>query len=61
MELAIASAVILGSLIAWLQTSVEIQMHRKDGKLDFSFKLKKDKTEGKTLAAVATTVANLIP
>ena len=54
-ELAIASAVILGSLIAWLQTSVEIQMHRKDGKLDFSFKLKKDKTEGKTLAAVATT------
>jgi len=24
-ELAIASAVILGSLIAWLQTSVEIQ------------------------------------
>jgi hypothetical protein len=50
-ELAIASAVILGSLIAWLQTSVEIQMHRKDGKLDFSFKLKKDKTEGKTLAA----------
>jgi hypothetical protein len=58
---AIASAVSLGSLIASLQTSVEIQMHRKDGKLDFSFKLKKDKTEGKTLAAVATTVANLIP
>ena len=60
-ELAIAGAVILGSLIAWLQTSVEIQMHRKDGKLDFSFKLKKDATEGKTLADVAKTVSKLIP
>jgi hypothetical protein len=60
-ELAIAGAVILGSLIAWLQTSVEIQMHRKDGKLDFSFKLKKDATEGKTLVDVAKTVAKLLP
>jgi hypothetical protein len=60
-ELAIAGAVILGSLIAWLQTSVEIQMHRKDGKLGFSFKLKKEATKGKTLADVAKSVAKLIP
>ena len=60
-ELAIAAAVILGSLIAWLQTSVEIQMNRKDGKLEFSFKLRKEATEGKTLADVAKTVAKLLP
>lgn len=60
-ELAIAGAVILGSLMAWLQTSIEIQMHRKDGKLDFSFKVKKNATEGKTLADVAKTVSKLIP
>ena len=60
-ELAIAGAVILGSLIAWLQTSVEIQMQRKDGKLDFSFKLKKAATDGTTLATIAKTVAKLVP
>jgi hypothetical protein len=59
-ELATAGAVILGSLVTWLQTSVNIQMHRKDGKLDFSFKLKKEATEGKTLADIAKTVAKLI-
>jgi hypothetical protein len=60
-ELAIAGAVILGSLVAWLQTSVEIQMNRKGGEVDFSFKLKKDATKSKTLADVAKTVAKLIP
>jgi hypothetical protein len=60
-ELAIAGAVILGSLTAWLQTSVEVQMHRKGGKLDFSFRLKKGATGGKTLADVAEIVAKLIP
>jgi hypothetical protein len=60
-ELAIAGTVILGSLITWLQTSIEIEIHRKDGKLEFSFKLKKNATEGKTLADVAKTVAKLIP
>jgi hypothetical protein len=60
-ELAIAGAVILGSLIAWLQTSVEIQINRKDGKLAFSFKLKKEATAGKTLTDVAQTIAKLIP
>jgi hypothetical protein len=59
-ELAVAGAVILGSLIAWLQTSVEIKMQRKEGKLDFSFKLKKDATERKTLADIAGTIAKLI-
>jgi hypothetical protein len=59
-ELAVAGAVILGSLITWLQTSVEILIHRKDGKLDFKFKLKKATTEGKTLANVAKNVGKLI-
>ena len=59
-ELAAASAVILGSLIAWLQTSLEIQILRKDGKVEFSFKLKKGATAGKTLADVARTVGKLM-
>jgi hypothetical protein len=46
-ELALAGAVILGALISWLQTTIEIEMNRgKDGKLDFSFRLKKEATSG---------------
>ena len=60
-ELAIAGAVILGSLVAWLQTSIEIKVNRKGGKLDFSFNIKKDATQGKTLHDIAKTVAGLIP
>jgi hypothetical protein len=37
------------------------QMHRNDGKLEFSFKLKKSATDGKTLADVAKIVAKLLP
>jgi hypothetical protein len=60
-ELAIAGAVILGSLVTWLQTSVEIDVHRQDGKTVFNFKLKKAATKGKTLTDIAHAVLKLIP
>ncbi|NIE59624.1 MULTISPECIES: hypothetical protein [unclassified Burkholderia] len=60
-ELAISGAVVLGALIAWLQTSVEIEIHRTDGKLDFKFNVKKGPTNGQTLADIAKIVAGLIP
>jgi hypothetical protein len=59
-ELAMAGAVILGALITWLQTSVEIQIARKEGKVDFDFKLKKESTDKSTLSEVAKTVARLV-
>jgi hypothetical protein len=60
-ELAIGGAVILGSLVAWLQTAIEIEILRKDGKSEFTFRMKKDATKGKTLTDIAKTIAKLIP
>jgi hypothetical protein len=60
-ELAAAGAVILASLVTWLQTSVEIELHRKDGMLEFGFKLKKAATGEKTLVDIANTIGKLIP
>jgi hypothetical protein len=59
-ELAMAGAVVLGALITWLQTVVEIKIARKEGKLDFEFKLKKESTDKSTLSEVAKTVASLV-
>lgn len=60
-ELAIGGAVILGALVAWLQTAIEINILYKDGKSAFTFRLKKDATKGSTLADLAKTVGKLIP
>lgn len=60
LELAIGGAVILGSLVAWLQTAVEIEVRRKNGKTEFRFNLKKAATDRKTLADLAKTVSKLI-
>jgi hypothetical protein len=59
-ELALAGAVILGALISWLQTMIEIEGSRKDGKFDFSFKLKKRASGDKIVSAAARTVSRLI-
>ena len=36
-ELTLAGGVILGGLVTWLQTKVEIDVQRKGGKTDFGF------------------------
>jgi hypothetical protein len=61
LELAASGAIILASLVTWLQTAVEIELHRKDGKVEFGFKLQKAATEGKTLGAIAATIGKIIP
>jgi len=59
-ELAVAGAVILGALITWLQTAIEIEVNRKDGKLDFNFKLKKKASNSNIISVTAKTVSRLI-
>lgn len=55
-ELAISSAIVLGAVITWLQTKVELKVNRKDGKTDFSFAMKKAGTSNSLLKTVAETV-----
>jgi hypothetical protein len=60
-ELALAGAVIMGGLVTWMQTSIDIGINRhKDGTLDYSFKLKKEATGEKLMDKIATTVSSLI-
>lgn len=59
-ELAIATAVILGGLITWLQTHIEIDIARKEGKTEFSFKLKKEKTSEELIKKVVEPISKVI-
>jgi hypothetical protein len=59
-ELAIATAVILGGLITWLQTHIEIEVKRNKGKTEFSFKLRKEKTGDDLIKKVIEPVSKII-
>jgi len=60
-ELALAGAVILGGLITWMQTTIDIGINRqKDGTLDYSFRLKKKASGDKLVSNLAKTVSSLI-
>lgn len=59
-ELALATAVILGGLISWLQTKIEIDVVRKDGKTDFRFKLRKEKTSDDLIKKVIDPVKKIV-
>jgi hypothetical protein len=60
-ELALAGAVILGGLIIWMQTSIDIGINRhKDGTVDYSFRLRKKPSGEGTLRQVTKTVTGLI-
>ena len=60
-ELALAGAVILGALVSWLRTTIEIEVNRgKDARLDFSFRLKKEASGDKIISDAAQTVGRLI-
>lgn len=59
-ELALAGAVILGALVTWLQTKVEIAVHRKDGKTDFRFHVRKDGAGDSLIETIAKQVVGLL-
>lgn len=60
-ELALAGAVILGSLIAWLQTTIDISVGRgEDGKTQYSFKLRKEAASSDVVKDVAKQVGGLL-
>jgi hypothetical protein len=60
-ELALAGAVILGGLITWMQTAIDIGINRhKDGTRDYSFRLKKKASGDKLLSNLTKTVGSLI-
>ena len=60
LELVLASAIILGTLISWLQTRVKLRVSRKNGKLDFDFEIEKDTTDPETLKEVAKAIIGLL-
>src|SRR5262249_52967953 len=51
-----SSAIGLGVLITWLQTKISLKVHRKDGKVDFEFNLKKDASSSALVKTVADAV-----
>lgn len=59
-ELASAGAIILGGLIAWLQTKIDIQVTRADGKTEFSFKLRKEAAGIDVVKQVARQVGGML-
>jgi len=59
-ELAIGAAVVLGLLITWLQTKIDIKISREGGETSWSFELHKDATDPETIKEVASTVAGFV-
>ena len=55
-ELDYSSALVLGMLITWLQTKLDLKVQRKDGRVDFEFNLRKDAASSTLLTTVANTV-----
>ena len=59
-EMAIAGAVILGSIITWLQTKINIKVTRKEGKTEFHFEINKETTDPSLIKDVAKSVSSLL-
>ena len=59
-ELAISSAIVLGALISWLQTKLQLKVSRKEGKTDFEFELKKQGASNSVIKQVANVVKKAI-
>lgn len=59
-ETAAAGIVVLAALISWLQTKVDIKVHRKDGKTEFLFHLRKAATDPETLKNIANTATQVL-
>lgn len=59
-ETAAAGLVVLGALIAWLQTKVDIKIHRKDGKTEFLFHLRKAAADPQTIQDLSNAAAQVL-
>ncbi|PJM91453.1 hypothetical protein [Streptomyces sp. CB01373] len=59
-ESAVTAAVVLGSLVAWLQTKVDIRIKRKEGKSEFEFRLSKPSASTPLLRELSEAVARLL-
>jgi hypothetical protein len=59
-EAAVAAAVVLGALVAWLQTKVDIKVSRKDGKNEFEFRMTKAATGPAGIRRIAEVVSALL-
>jgi len=59
-EVAASTAVVLGALVGWLQTKVDIRVSRKDGKTEFSFHVAKNAASPGVLKRLADVVFEII-
>lgn len=59
-EMALSAAVIIGGLITWLQTKIEIQITRQDGKTEFKFHFLKSKTSDNLVKDVVKPISNIL-
>lgn len=60
LETAATAAIILGALIAWLQTSAGLVIKRKGGQTDFSFELHKRAASNEVVKDAAQQVAKML-
>jgi hypothetical protein len=59
-ELAVGGAIVLGALVGWLQTKIEIKVKRKSGKTEFEIHVKKDSTGEGILKEIAKQIRALL-
>ncbi|MDH6145034.1 MULTISPECIES: hypothetical protein [Kitasatospora] len=59
-DMAVSGVVVLGAVIAWLQTKVEIRFKRAGGKTEFEFRVRKEAADGTTLRDLASVVSRML-
>ncbi|MFI8263777.1 MULTISPECIES: hypothetical protein [unclassified Streptomyces] len=59
-ESAVTAAVVLATMVAWLQTKVDIRIKRKEGKSEFEFRLSKPSSSTPLLRELSELVARLL-
>lgn len=60
MESAVTAAVVRGTMVAWLQTGVDIRITRKAGKSEFEFRLAEPSSSTQLLRESSEIVARLL-
>ncbi|GGJ59283.1 hypothetical protein [Streptomyces brasiliensis] len=59
-ETAVTATVVLGALVGWLQTKVDIRIKRKEGKAEFEFRLTKTTSSAVLLRELSAVIARLL-
>lgn len=57
---AVTAAVVLGALVTWLQTKIDIRIERKDGRSEFEFRLTKNEAPPGLLNQIASIVSRIL-